>query len=111
MFARSWSLAIGATAENCTLHSSSAANLCLLIRPFLPHLLRVANSQLSAVPHQRHPEQQRLRHQLVAPALRAQLGRAEAEIAEAGGGAVDQCLDPELLDEGVQPPRRRGPLD
>jgi hypothetical protein len=62
------------------------------------------------VPHQRHPEHQRLLHQLLEPTIGAEACGTEAKVKEPAGLAVDQRLDAELLSEAFQLPGRCGAL-
>jgi hypothetical protein len=60
------------------------------------------------MPHQRHPEHQRLLDQLFEPAIVAEARGTQAEVEEPAGLAVDQGFDPELLGEALELSRRRG---
>src|SRR5205807_613671 len=78
--------------------------------PGVPRLLRRAHAQLLLMADQGHAEQQRLRGQLVEPALLREQCRPEAQLREAPGVAVDQGADTELLGEAAQLAGRGGPL-
>ncbi len=74
--------------------------------PLLPLRLRHADRQALLEAHERHAKEERVVHQLLEPSLIGEPRVLEPRIEVGARFAVDQRVDPELLDEATQLPRR-----